>query len=128
MRFLSLAVTVQVMVILAVLAFGVPPLLSMANTLGVLYGVSLGALCLLYLIFVFPWVVSFLWKRARNEPSPGNQCDGCQAGVPVDDKGNHRMGSPGGYADLMRCEKGRYVSEPAQGPLGYYDDYKGDSK
>lgn len=47
------------------------------------------------------------------EPAPVNQCDGCQAGVPVDDNGNHRMGKPGGYADLMRCEKARYVSEPA---------------
>lgn len=47
------------------------------------------------------------------EPAPVNQCDGCQAGVPVDENGNHRMGKPGGYADLMRCEKARYVSEPA---------------
>lgn len=47
------------------------------------------------------------------EPAPANQCDGCQAGVMMDENGNHRMGKPGGYADLMRCEKGRYVSEPA---------------
>ena len=47
------------------------------------------------------------------EPAAVNQCDGCQAGAPVDNNGNHRMGKPGGYADLMRCEKARYVSEPA---------------
>ncbi len=48
------------------------------------------------------------------EPAPINQCDGCQAGVPVDEKGYHRMGKPGEYADLMYCERKRYVSEPAQ--------------
>lgn len=47
------------------------------------------------------------------EPAQINQCDGCQAGIPADENGYHRMGKPGGYADLMRCEKARYVSEPA---------------
>lgn len=32
-----------------------------------------------------------------------NQCDGCQAGIPVVN-GNHRMRQGGGYPDLMRCE------------------------
>lgn len=31
-----------------------------------------------------------------------NQCDGCQAGVPVVN-GAHRMGKPGGYPDTMSC-------------------------
>ena len=31
-----------------------------------------------------------------------NQCDGCQAGIPVVN-GNHRMGREGGYPDLMGC-------------------------
>ncbi|WP_325437586.1 hypothetical protein [Pseudomonas nitroreducens] len=36
-----------------------------------------------------------------------NQCDGCQAGIPLID-GAHRMGRPGGYPDLMSCQKERY--------------------
>lgn len=31
-----------------------------------------------------------------------NQCDGCQAGIPVVN-GAHRMGKPGGYPDTMSC-------------------------
>lgn len=31
-----------------------------------------------------------------------NQCDGCQAGIPVV-SGAHRMGKPGGYPDTMSC-------------------------
>lgn len=31
-----------------------------------------------------------------------NQCDGCQAGIPVIN-GSHRMGRPGGYPDYMSC-------------------------
>lgn len=76
---------------------------------------------------------SELWDRyhatlsQQAEPVAVNQCDGCQAGVPVDNNGNHRMGKPGGYADLMRCEKARYVSEPAPAqderePVGWYTD------
>ena len=34
--------------------------------------------------------------------SPRNQCDGCQAGIPVVN-GAHRMGKPGGYPDTMSC-------------------------
>jgi hypothetical protein len=47
------------------------------------------------------------------EPCPEcqvqNQCDGCQAGIPVDENGNHRMGRPGGYPDLMGCQRGKYA-------------------
>lgn len=42
-----------------------------------------------------------------------NQCDGCQAGIPAIN-GAHRMGKPGGYADTMSCQAGRYASaEPS---------------
>lgn len=41
-----------------------------------------------------------------------NQCDGCQAGIPVVN-GVHRMGKPGGYADLMGCTAKLY--KPACG-------------
>lgn len=42
-----------------------------------------------------------------------NQCDGCQAGIPLV-KGAHRMGKPGGYADTMSCQAGKYASaEPS---------------
>ena len=39
-----------------------------------------------------------------------NQCDGCQAGIPVV-KGAHRMGKPGGYPDLMSCQASKYKEE-----------------
>lgn len=37
-----------------------------------------------------------------NKGTKRNQCDGCQAGVPLEN-GKHRMGRPGGYPDLMSC-------------------------
>lgn len=47
-----------------------------------------------------------------------NQCDGCQAGIPLVD-GAHRMGRPGGYPDLMSCQKERYEHpEQAEGAQG----------
>lgn len=36
-----------------------------------------------------------------NKGTKRNQCDGCQAGVPLEN-GKHRMGRPGGYPDLMK--------------------------
>lgn len=38
------------------------------------------------------------------KPAEGrlNQCDGCQAGIPIVN-GTHRMGKPGGYPDMMGC-------------------------
>lgn len=39
-----------------------------------------------------------------------NQCDGCQAGVPLND-GCHRMGKLGGYSDSMRCQADKYKGE-----------------
>ena len=42
--------------------------------------------------------------KAALKPAEGqrNQCDGCQAGIPVVN-GAHRMGKPGGYPDTMSC-------------------------
>lgn len=40
-----------------------------------------------------------------------NQCDGCRAGIPLED-GMHRMGRPGSYADWMRCQRYKYEDEP----------------
>jgi hypothetical protein len=37
-----------------------------------------------------------------------NQCDGCRAGKPLDQNGNHAMGEPGGYRDLMACQRSKY--------------------
>lgn len=36
-----------------------------------------------------------------------NQCDGCQAGIPLEN-GSHRMGKPGGYSDRMSCTAHMY--------------------
>lgn len=59
---------------------------------------------------------------AATAPVERNQCDGCQAGIPVEG-GMHRMGKPGGYADLMACTAERYGSAPVeqvgQEPLTY---------
>lgn len=41
-----------------------------------------------------------------------NQCDGCQAGIPVVN-GARRMGKPGGYPDTMSCTAKLY--KPAEG-------------
>lgn len=45
---------------------------------------------------------------------PRNQCDGCQAGIPVVN-GAHRMGKPGGYSDTMSCAAKLYVEERPDG-------------
>ena len=56
-------------------------------------------------------------EQVETQPSPAaaqrNQCDGCQAGIPVED-GMHRMGKPGGYVDLMACTADRYGSAPVE--------------
>ena len=44
--------------------------------------------------------------------APANQCDGCQAGRPVDANGNHRMGD-GEYGDLMHCQREKYEQPQA---------------
>ena len=52
--------------------------------------------------------------RAALKPAeaPRNQCDGCQAGIPLIN-GTHRMGREGGYPDLMGCTAKLY--KPAEG-------------
>jgi hypothetical protein len=42
---------------------------------------------------------------------PINQCDGCMAGIPIDENGRHRMGKPHSYPDYMVCEKSRYQNK-----------------
>lgn len=44
--------------------------------------------------------------------APRNQCDGCQAGIPLIN-GTHRMGREGGYPDFMGCSAKLY--KPAEG-------------
>ena len=47
------------------------------------------------------------WKRIF-----GNQCDGCLAGLPVDENGNHYHPDKEGYERLhMGCEAERYTEE-----------------
>lgn len=50
---------------------------------------------------------------ATDQPAERNQCDGCQAGIPLVD-GVHRMGKPGGYPDAMSCQASKYAN-PAEG-------------
>jgi 8-oxo-dGTP diphosphatase len=41
--------------------------------------------------------------------APLNQCDGCRAGKPVDENGNHEMcDGEGAYSDLMACQRKKY--------------------
>lgn len=40
--------------------------------------------------------------------SERNQCDGCQAGIPLIN-GAHHMGKPGGYSDKMSCAAHLYA-------------------
>ena len=52
-------------------------------------------------------------KQILSASAEPNQCDGCQAGIPLVN-GAHRMGKPGGYADTMSCQAGKYASaEPS---------------
>ncbi|MBN0509252.1 hypothetical protein JTM45_33070, partial [Pseudomonas aeruginosa] len=48
-----------------------------------------------------------------NKGTKRNQCDGCQAGVPLEN-GKHRMGRPGGYPDLMSCTAHLYGTPQVQ--------------
>lgn len=51
-------------------------------------------------------------EKALSASAERNQCDGCQAGIPVVN-GAHRMGKPGGYADSMACQAAKYAgAEP----------------
>ncbi|YCH23137.1 hypothetical protein M1D96_06430 [Pseudomonas sp. D1-3] len=54
---------------------------------------------------------------SRGELVPGaqrpicNQCDGCQAGKPIEKNGCHRMGREGGYPDFMSCQASKYKNQ-----------------
>ena len=50
---------------------------------------------------------------AAPAPVERNQCDGCQAGIQIEN-GMHRMGKPGWYPDLMACTADRYGSAPVE--------------
>lgn len=52
---------------------------------------------------------------AAPAPVERNQCDGCQAGIPVEN-GRHRMGKPGRYPDLMLCTADRYSTPQPAAP------------
>jgi hypothetical protein len=51
-------------------------------------------------------------ERLKGGQGEQNQCDGCQAGIPLVN-GTHRMGRDGGYPDLMGCTAKLYASQPA---------------
>jgi len=53
--------------------------------------------------------------RAMVDEPVRNQCDGCQAGIPIIN-GAHRMGKPGGYPDLMGCTAKVYRAQAAMFP------------
>jgi hypothetical protein len=46
---------------------------------------------------------------AQSVPATTNQCDGCQAGKPLENGNRHRMGREGGYPDFMSCTAKLYV-------------------
>jgi hypothetical protein len=52
--------------------------------------------------------------RLNSSPASLNQCDGCRAGIPLEN-GMHAMGISGGYADKMMCTASRYESAPTHG-------------
>lgn len=47
-----------------------------------------------------------------------NQCDGCQAGIPLVN-GAHRMGKPGGYSDTMSCQAAKYARADLSAPVSF---------
>lgn len=55
-------------------------------------------------------------KQILSVSAEPNQCDGCQAGIPLVN-GAHRMGKPGGYADTMSCQAGKYASADPSAPV-----------
>lgn len=55
-------------------------------------------------------------KQILSASAEPNQCDGCQAGIPLVN-GAHRMGKPGGYADTMSCQAGKYAIAESSAPV-----------
>lgn len=62
------------------------------------------------------WLIVYLREVARLNSSHVSltQCDGCRAGIPLEN-GMHAMGIPGGYADKMMCTASHYESAPSHG-------------
>ncbi|BFO03363.1 hypothetical protein KNHN1_17410 [Pseudomonas guariconensis] len=58
-------------------------------------------------------LIEALSPSAEPSAAARNQCDGCQAGIPIVN-GAHRMGRPGGYTDTMSCQASRYESAPVE--------------
>ena len=58
---------------------------------------------------------------AQSAPVTANQCDGCQAGKPLENGNRHRMGREGGYPDLMSCTAKLYA--PATDEQGAKADH-----
>lgn len=56
--------------------------------------------------------IDFFDAALKPAEAPRNQCDGCQAGIPLIN-GTHRMGREGGYPDFMGCSAKLY--KPAEG-------------
>lgn len=55
--------------------------------------------------------------EAPAKAEPINQCDGCNAGIPVNARGAHRMGKPGGYPDFMSCTAHLYGAKAEPCPI-----------
>lgn len=60
----------------------------------------------------YPTLFASVDAELKPAKAERNQCDGCQAGIPVV-SGAHRMGKPGGYPDTMSCTAKLY--RPAEG-------------
>lgn len=60
----------------------------------------------------YPTLFASVDAALKPAEEPRNQCDGCQAGIPVVN-GAHRMGKPDGYPDTMSCTAKLY--KPASG-------------
>ena len=60
----------------------------------------------------YPTLFASVDAALKPAEEPRNQCDGCQAGIPVVN-GAHRMGKPDGYPDTMSCTANLY--KPASG-------------
>ncbi|MBB76610.1 MAG: hypothetical protein CMJ75_19055 [Planctomycetaceae bacterium] len=65
---------------------------------------------------------SYPHPTAEPAPAEQNQCDGCRAGLPVDDFGMHRMGTSLGYSDPMMCQAGKYTAPIAAEPAPVQDE------
>lgn len=64
-----------------------------------------------FLGFFVAWLRSKLHHKHEHadcKTRERNQCDGCQAGIPLNENDCHVMGESKGYRDLMGCERRKY--------------------